>query len=426
MSSLKQLTDLCNRASVVMYAIDPRGIQTLGFTAADQPQAGGGAEFAVMLSEKSQTYVDSQAGLGLLARETGGLFFHDNNDINLGLLRALEDQSGYYLIGYTPAESTFDIKSGRPLLHKIKVQVKRRGVHVRTRAGFFGVPDSNAVPAHSSASGQLLAALTSPFNNAGIHLRLTPLFFSSEKKGPLVHALLPIDSHDLAFAEETDGSRKAVLDVVMMTVGNNGAQVDRSGETFKIRMHGEDFKRALENGLVFSLDHPIKKAGAYQFRCAVRDAGSTKVGSASEFIEVPDVSRGRLALSGILVHGLNASGQSAPNPLESPAVRVFKPGDRLEWEVTILNAQLDRVTQRPDVLLQLRLLRDGQEQYGGKLLPVVADTQTDLKRLRAGGSLRLGSNMTAGDYELELLAVDQRARERYRNAKQSIGFSVSP
>jgi hypothetical protein len=191
-------------------------------------------------------------------------------------------------------------------------------------------------------------------------------------------------------------------------------------------MSGDDFKRVLENGLVFSLDHPVKKAGAYQFRCAVWAAGSMKTGSASEFIEVPDLSRGRLALSGILVHGLKASGQSAPNPLESPAVRVFKPGDRIQWEVAILNAQVDRVTQRPDVLLQLRLLHDGQEQYAGKLLPVAANTQTDLKRLRAGGSLRLGSNMTPGDYELELLAVDQQARERYRNAKQSISFSVSP
>jgi len=426
MSSLKQLTDLCNRASVVMYAIDPRGVQTVGFTAADQPQAGGAGDFAALLAERSQAHVDSLAGLGLIARETGGLFFHDNNDINLGLRRALQDQSGYYLIGYTPAESTFDMKSGRPLFHKIKVQVKRRGVHVRTRTGFFGVPDSNAVPAHRTADGQLLAALTSPFNSAGIHLRLTPLFFSSEKKGPLVHTLLHIDSHDIAFAEGPDGSRKAVLDVLMITVGNNGAQVDRTGETFKIRMSGDDFKRVLENGLVFSLDHPVKKAGAYQFRCAVRDAGSTKVGSASEFIEVPDLSRGRLALSGILVHGLKTSGQSAPNPLESPAVRVFKPGDRLEWEVTILNAQVDRVAQRPDVLLQLRLLHDGEEQYAGKLVPVVADRQTDPKRLRAGGSLRLGSNMTPGDYELELLAVDQQARERYRNAKQSISFSVSP
>jgi hypothetical protein len=178
--------------------------------------------------------------------------------------------------------------------------------------------------------------------------------------------------------------------------------------------------------LVFTLDHHVTKAGAYQFRCAVMDAGSKKVGSASEFIEVPDLGRGRLALSGILVHGFKPSGQSAPNPLESPAVRIFKPGDRIEWEVTILNAQMDRVVLRPDVLLQVRLLRDGQEEYSGKLLPVDADKQADVKHLWAGGSLRLGSKMAAGDYELELLAVDQHAKQKYRNAKQSIGFSVSP
>ncbi len=434
MASLRQITDLCNRASVVMYTIDPRGIPTLGFTAADQPQAGGGAEFAEMLAEKSQGYVDSQAGLGLLARETGGLFIHNSNDINLGLRRALQDQSGYYLIGYTPAESTFATKSGRPLFHKIRVQVKRRGVRVRTRTGFFGVPDRDALPAQRNGSGQLLAALTSPFDSGEIHLRLTPLFSYSEKKGHLVHAMLHIDGHDLAFAGEADGWHEAVLDVVMTTFGDNGTQVDRSAETFKIRVHGQEFKRALENGLVFSLDHRVTKAGAFQFRCAVRDAGSMKVGSASEFIEVPDVSRGRLALSGILVHGFNggkpgfnaSEPESAPNPLESPAVRVFKPGDRLNWEVTILNARVNRVTHRPDVRLQLRLLHDGQEQYAGKLLPVDVNGQTNMKRILTGGSLRLGSVLTPGDYELELQAVDQYALKKYRSAKQSIDLEVRP
>ena len=230
MSSLRQITDLCNRASVVVYTIDPRGILTLGFTAADQPQAGVGPAIAAMLSEKSEEYWASQAGSDLLAGETGGLSIHDTNDINLGLRRVLQDQSGYYLIGYTPAESTFATKAGRPLFHKIRVQVKRRGMRVRTRTGFFGVPDSDDLPAKTNGSGQLMAALASPFNEGQIHLRLTPLFFVSEKKGPLVHALLHIDGHDLAFAEEPDGSRKTALEVVMMSYGDNGAPMDRSGE----------------------------------------------------------------------------------------------------------------------------------------------------------------------------------------------------
>ena len=114
MSSLRQITDLCNRASVVVYTIDPRGILTLGFTAADQPQAGDGPAIAAMLSEKSEEYWASQAGSDWLAGETGGLSIHDTNDINLGLRRVLQDQSGYYLIGYTPAESTLPRKQVVP------------------------------------------------------------------------------------------------------------------------------------------------------------------------------------------------------------------------------------------------------------------------------------------------------------------------
>ena len=73
-------------------------------------------------------------GLGALADATGGLFFRDANDIGRGVLRALEDQQGYYLLGYVPDESTFT--SGAPELHKLTVRVKRPGVRVRSRSGF--------------------------------------------------------------------------------------------------------------------------------------------------------------------------------------------------------------------------------------------------------------------------------------------------
>ena len=45
------------------------------------------------------------------------------------------------------------------------------------------------------------------------------------------------------------------------------------------------------------------KAGAYQMRCVLRDGTTEHVGSATQFIEVPDVSKGRLTLSGIVMSG---------------------------------------------------------------------------------------------------------------------------
>ena len=50
--------------------------------------------------------------------------------------RVLDDQRGYYLIGFQPSEDTFKADKG---FRRVKVKVTGKGLRVRTRAGFFGV-----------------------------------------------------------------------------------------------------------------------------------------------------------------------------------------------------------------------------------------------------------------------------------------------
>ncbi|HKW96684.1 MAG TPA: VWA domain-containing protein [Bryobacteraceae bacterium] len=430
--SLEQLADLCNRNAIVVYTVDPRGVTFQGFTAADQLDAVRGDTMAAAdLSQRSQDFSNTQEGLNLLAHETGGLFVHNTNDISAGLNQILDDQSGYYLIGYVPDSSTFEEKSGRPLFHRISIRVTHNGMRVRTRSGFYGVPDQAGGGAPGARGAQLLAALNSPFSASGIHVRLTPLFANNAKEGSFIDTLLYVDAHDLTFAGEPDDWHKAVLEVAAVTFGDNR---DEANRRFNVRLHGEDFKRALDSGLVFRMHHPIKKAGAYQLRCAVQDDGSGRLGSASQFIEVPDLTQGRLALSGVVVSGalqqrsaLTTPVQDASiSPLESPAVRVFKPGDQISWALFVMNARLDASSHQPNVRLQLRMFHDGQEIYTGQPLPAPAGEQTDLKRIFAGGRLRLGSRLEPGNYTLEVVATDNLATAKHRTATQSMDFEIQP
>ena len=91
----------------------------------------------------------------------------------------------------------------------------------------------------------------------------------------------------------------------------------------------------MANGFVYRLHHPVKKPGAYQLRMAVRDANSERVGSASQFIEVPDIYKARLTLSGIVLRAnppknpSEGEGGEQGDASENPAVRLFKPGRAL-------------------------------------------------------------------------------------------------
>jgi len=162
----------------------------------------------------------------------------------------------------------------------------------------------------------------------------------------------------------------------------------------------------------------------------VRDANSERVGSASQFIEVPDVSKGRLTLSGVVLRAnppknpSEAEGHEQSDPNENPAVRVFKPGRALIYGYQILNAQIDKGTKKPQIQAQVRLFRDGKQVYLGKAMQLDSTDQPDLKKIVAGGRLQLGTKMEPGDYVLQVIVTDGLARDKFKIATQAMDFEV--
>src|SRR6266550_2457489 len=105
----------------------------------------------------------------MIARDTGGFSVHNSNDF--GLKRIYEDQQGYYLIGFRPAEETFD---GR--FHHVTVHVKGKELTVRTRKGFYGVTDQEARATLRQSPTTINGALMSPFGANQIMVRTSALF----------------------------------------------------------------------------------------------------------------------------------------------------------------------------------------------------------------------------------------------------------
>ena len=189
----------------------------------------------------------------------------------------LEDQRGYYLIGYRPEGSTFDEKSGRRKFHHLSLKVTRPGKYnVRMRNGFFGIIDEETKPAERTAAQRLLAAISPPFGSSDVHLQLTSLFANDAANGSFMRSLLHIDMRDLTFKDGPNGTHECVFDVLAMTFGDNGVQVDYTGQTFTIQLPDAEYQRAMQHGLVYNVTVPVKKHGAYQFRMALRDTATKR------------------------------------------------------------------------------------------------------------------------------------------------------
>lgn len=436
MAAMEKLTDAANRAAVVLYTIDPRGLPTLSMSAADRVRPQSGPDAPDRAAERRQQYYESQNGLNYLAQETGGIFFRDTNDIAGSLRQVAEDQSGYYLIAYSPQEGTFDKDLKNQKFHRISVKVLRPGLQVRSRSGFLGVPDTKLTSAPRSRDAQIAAALTSPFGASGIRLHLTSLFNHDAKMGPYVQSLLHIEAKDLKFAEEAEGWHKANLTVITMAFGDNGQADDRTAKTYTLRLRGPTYQEALKRGFVYNVVHPLKKAGAFQFRAVVQDSGSQQIGSASQFIEIPDLKRGRLALSGLVIKAasnelrqqqgliVRKEEQDTGETSEgSAAVRRFRIGQSVTYACRIFNARIDSKTQQHGVESQLRLYRNGQIIFEGKP-SAVSPPAPEAKELIAAGILRLGGQLTPGSYVLQIIATDKMAKEKFRRASQSMDFEV--
>jgi VWFA-related protein len=403
LDAVRRLTDQANRSSVVISTMDARGLQPLGLTAEDSLTGVKGNQIGQLISQRRYDFNSLQEGLNLLAQETGGIAILNNNDLSGGIRRVLQDQSGYYLIGYRPNESTFDLHNGRRQFHKLSLKVLRPGkFKVRMRPGFFGVPDEVVKKSATTPTQQMANALISPFGETGVQVQLTSLFFANTEEGPSMRSLLHINGSDLTFTEGADHQFKTVVDILALTFGDNGIVLDAPvSRTFTILLSPELHRRALRDGLVYYLSVPIKKPGAYQLRIALRDSASRRIGSASQFVEVPDLKKDRIALSGIVVRGETASAKAKTgeaqlqaasalnlseavekeNAAASPAVRRFRAGMTLEYLFFIFNARLDKVTNQPRLTTQLRMFRDGKIVYVGNET-IVSQNQTIQSRFQ--------------------------------------------
>jgi VWFA-related protein len=457
LDSLRRLIDLANRSSVVFYTIDARGLLSGNDSAANalvgKTEGDGRGEIAstglsgtrIMadLRSRSLEILEAQNGMSYLARQTGGLLGTNNNDIAQGIRRVL-DQKGYYLIGYRPAESTFNT-AGRRNFHRLEVRVKRSGLSVRTRSGFYGVNTEATQPVHRTPQQQLLAALTSPFATGELDLRLTSVFLNASY-GSFVRSLIHVGGNSLIFTEEPDGTHKASVEVAAVTFDDEGVAVDQRFRTETVKVRGDEYRAARRDGITFGINLPVKKPGAFQLRIAVRDVPTGRVGSANQFIEVPNLNKNRLALSGLYVAGnsqrlspastqsVTQDGTSTPSgeatqgrlteqdAQAGPAVRRFRSGMVIDYGYEAYNVQLDRATGRAQLQTQVRLFRENQQVYTTQVRNLAG--QPGAKRLTARGRLQLGQNLKPGDYILQVIVTDVAAKDKRRVATQWIPFDI--
>lgn len=392
---LQKIAEKAIRASVVIYSVDTQGLQTIGINAADAWMGGPPDRMQNLMATRTRLLAFNREGGELVAKQTGGFQIRNSNYFEFD--RIVEDQSGYYLLGYRPSEETFNRR-----FHKIKAKVKRSGLSLRTRYGFFGMSEEDANRDKPTVRDQTNIALASPFMAQDINLDMTSFFIHDTTVGSIVRSFIYIDGKDLTLTG-VNGRYQGSIELHGVVFGDNGAIVEQVTRGASLNMAESDYQQARTQGLRLSFDIPVKRAGAFQVRVAARDRPSSRIGSAGQFVLVPDLKKKQMAVSGIVL-AENGADQSITNA----GTRRFAPNAELYFAYMLYNAANESGKLR-NLVMDVKLFRDDKNVHSGPQTPIVASDQTDPSRMALNGVLRLAPELEPGNYYLQITITDKDA-----------------
>jgi VWFA-related protein len=423
-AAFTRVMERANRAGVVVYTLDARGLQAIPHIAR--------VKLALQRSQDSLIY---------LAEQTGGFAILDTNDLTAGLGRALDDTRGYYLIGFDTAIAPNE----RWDPDDVRIKVKRPGLRVRARRGLFGPADKDTQrDAAPAPTDPLVAATLSPFTTGDIDVRVTSLFAHDKKQGSYVRTLFFIDPAGLTFVDGPDGRHGADLTVLMLAIGDNGQPVGEMRIEVPLRLDDAAYRQLRQRGLLYSARVWIKEPGGYQVRAAVQDAYSKKIGTGSQFVDVPKVGKGHVAMSGVVMmdaqalrlHSDSAAGADGGEAaallatdgigdgvLGEPAIKIFRPGAEVVYTCEVYDG---RGKREEGFSTRATLIRDGKAIYTSPAAPISGADKASkpVGAVPVGGTVQLGRKLPPGTYTLQVSVGPRSSRDQKQQASQWVDFEV--
>lgn len=283
-AQVKRAASLLAEEQVAIYPVDVRGM--IGSLATDSGASGSDGRgflitdtaFGQSVSGQNAYIEGTQAPMYDLAKQTGGIFYKNRNDIANAVGEAAADGGTYYELGYYPDHPKFDGS-----YHHFKVSVARPGVQLRYRPGYFAI-DPAKLP-EKDRKAELASALTSSPDQSSMVIfdaQVTPPA-PAEKMTVPVKMLVRPDT--ITAATMKDGKRAIDVDYFAIAFGANGREVANQGKSVRATLDSNQYSELMQKGLLLSLDVPLTP-GQYQLKLAVRDNPSGYFGTLNVPLEL--------------------------------------------------------------------------------------------------------------------------------------------
>ncbi|HEX8492416.1 MAG TPA: VWA domain-containing protein [Pyrinomonadaceae bacterium] len=422
---LKRITDAAVRAGVVVYSLDARGL--VSETDASSNRAD---PLGKLARSNTGELAASQDPLTALAADTGGRALLNSGALNQIVADALKETSNYYLLAWRPTDEQRGGKFkrievsvvGRP---ELKVRLPKgyldadaKTLAARDDAKAAKTADANQTSstaqntAAKSPEADLRSALAAfaPLRSVPTHLNIS--YLDAPASGALLTASVQVSTAGLGYG--ADGKQAAAVDLAGVILSDTGKQVNGFKTRLSVKPLPQNVAHGNQASVVYTYKAPLTP-GLYQVRTAARDEKSGLVGSAQQWIEIPDLSSKKLTLSSLLVGGQLVGGgekkegaaTDSSQQMQFSVDKRFSRSSKLSFWIFIYNAARGSNSQ-PDVAAQVQVLRGAEAVVTTPQRKLQTAGMEDLARIPYGGEFPL-SALQPGRYILQVTITDKVA-----------------
>lgn len=276
---LSQLIDKANRANIFINTLDARGLYTPDMDDASNsspgnPNVSGQRGLLRMAAQSADSDV-----LAVLADGTGGMDFHNSNDLTGGLQMIAGAPAVSYLIAFTPRNFKYDGK-----FHSLKVKIPSvKHVVIETRRGFYAPKHSLSVD--EATKEEIEEAVFSQDVESALPIGVHTQYYKVDASDAKLAVMAHIDLAHLRF-QKAAGRNEDNVTVVTALFDRDGNIVSGIEKTVEMRLRDNTFERLSRTGVTVKTSFDVKP-GDYLVRLVVRDSHAAQLSTENDAVQIP-------------------------------------------------------------------------------------------------------------------------------------------
>ena len=224
--------NVCNRSNVSVYPLETTGLVSNDTTAIidkSTPQTASTRGRNPMATDPTPTSSTTDQILHSLAKGTGGYVNQNGNDMIGMMAKILKEESGYYLLGYTPPESP----DGS--CHALRVKVDR-GAELRARSSYCNTKATDLLAGKPIEHDLENRVTGDKAGNLAASMQLP--FFYSEPGVARLNVAIDVPSDSLKF-EKIKGKLHGEANVLGIAYASDGSAAARFSDTVHFDFAGQ-------------------------------------------------------------------------------------------------------------------------------------------------------------------------------------------